>query len=305
MGCCPLVIRSIKVRSLSVEYNEISWELESTTVDVLDFTFQVLRSEGVEGPYEELSDQFGDQYIFVDDSIKSFDRYRQRHYRVRIRCKSTDEFWDFGPATLGQDTDLVASELRSHITLLMREFIGEKCWVLPVRTFGQRCKECWSESLKKKTRTGCRTCWDTSFVRGYMHPIEAWISLDPNPQQNQHTNVGKLQQSDTTARLTYYPPCKPGDLIITAAHMQRFKVVQVSQTKHVGSPVHQELQIHEVPQSNIDYLIPLKLCDELKNIFMKPERQFTNPTQLESLSDEAVNGIFSVYQTHNCKDPPC
>lgn len=304
MGC-KLQVRNIKVRSLSVEFNEISWEFESTLEDVLDYTFQILRSEGAMGPFDVLSEQFEDRYIFVDNAIRSFDRYRQYHYMIRVRHKATDEFWDFGPASSGQEADLVASELRSHIALLMREFIGERCWVLPVRTFGTRCPECWSSTLKKKTRSGCRTCYDTSFIRGYMHPIEAWVSFDPSPAQEQFASVGKLQQNDTTARMIYFPPTKPGDLIVLSADKARFKVTQVSRTKHVGTPVHQELQIHEVPQSAIEYLVPIQLCDELRNIYLKPERNFTNPQQLEALDDEAVDGIFSLYQAHSCGEPPC
>ena len=302
---CKLQVRKLKVRSLSVEFNEVSWELEPTIEDVLDYNFQVLRSESAMGPFDELSDRFEDQYLFVDNSIKSFHRYRQLHYMLRVRHKSTDEYWDVGPVANEQDPDLVASELRTHITLLMREFIGERCWVLPVRTFGTRCPTCWNESLKKRTRSGCRTCYDTSFIRGYMYPIEAWISIDPHPAVEQFSEVSKLQTNDTTARMTYFPPIKPGDLIITPTSVIRHKVTQVSTTKHVGTVVHQELQIHEIPQSAIEYLVPLQLCDELKNIFLKPERNFTNPQQLESLGDEAVNAVFSLYQTYNCGEPPC
>jgi hypothetical protein len=288
-----------------VEYNEVSWELEPTTSDVLDFTFQVLRSEGAEGPYDELCEQFEDQYLYIDNAIKSLDRYRQHHYKVRVRCRASEEFWDYGPASTGQEADLITSELRQHIALLMREFIGERCAIFPVRTSGQRCPECWSESLKKRTRSGCRTCWDTSFIRGYMHPIESWISNDPAPAGEQFSGVGKLQQTDTTYRTLYYPPLKPGDMLVSLADNARYKITQVSKTKHVGSPVHQEVQIHEVPQSSIEYLIPVELCDVLRNVFLKPERNFTNPQQLEALDDESTNAIFNLYLTDNCGERPC
>lgn len=304
MGC-KLQVTKLRVRSLSVDFNEVSWEVEPTTEDVLDYTFQVLRSEAAMGPFDELGEPFEDRYLFIDNAIKSLSRYRQLHYTVRVRRKSSGEYWDFGPETNSQEADLVTSELRSHISLLMREFIGERCWVIPVRTFGTRCPSCWSATLKKRTRSGCRTCYDTSFIRGYMHPIESWVSFDPNPAVEQFSEVSKLQVNDTTARMTYFPPLKPGDLIIMPTDKVRYKVTQVSSTKHVGTPVHQEIQIHEIPQSAIEYLVPLKLCDELKNIFLKPERNFTNPQQLEALGEEATNGIFSLYQTNNCGDPPC
>lgn len=295
MGC-QLEVRALKVRSLTIEHNELSWELESTLADVLDYTFQILRSEGVEGPYDTISAEFEDRYLFLDDSIKTLHRYRQAHYKVRVRCKATGEFEDFGPVAIGHDDDLITLELRSHITLLMREFIGERCWLLPARTFGQHCPTCWNNSLKRRTRSGCRTCWDTGYVRGYMHPIEAWVSIDPNPNAEQAASVGTLQTNDTTARLTYYPPCKPGDLLVCAARRTRYKITQVNETAHVGSPVHQEIQLHQVPESAIECSIPIKLDEALRNIFLKPERNFTNPQQLEALGPEAADGIFSLYQ---------
>jgi hypothetical protein len=304
MSSCPLTIKKLKVRSLSVDFNEVSWEVEATTIDVLDYTFQVLRSEGPEGPWDELSPQFEDQYLYLDDAVMKQHRYRQWYYKIRVRRKSSQQYWDSPAAELGQEEDLIAGELRTHINILMREFIGERCWVLPVRTFGTRCS-CYSTTLRNKTRSGCRLCWDTSFIRGYMHPIESWISFDPSPANEQFTSVGKLQQNETTARMGYFPPLKPGDLIVSSATVQRWSVTQVSETRHVGTPVHQEVQLHEVPQTAIEYDIPLKLCDELRNLFLKPERQFTNPTQLDALDDEAYNGIFSIYNTHNCGDPPC
>jgi hypothetical protein len=298
MGC-QLTIRALKVRSLTVEHNEVSWELEPTLADVLDYTFQVLRSEGSEGPYDTISAEFDDRYLFLDDSIKSLHRYRQLHYQVRVRNKVTGEFEDFGPAEIGHDDDLVTKEVRSHITLLMREFIGERCWLLPVRTFGQRCSSCWSESLKKRTRSGCRTCWETSFVRGYMHPIEAWVSIDPSANAEQMSSQGKLQQNDTTARLTYYPPCKVGDLLVCGARRTRYKVTQVNETAHVGSSVHQEIQLHQIPESALENSIPIQLDEALRNIFLKPERNFTNPQQLEALGSEVPDGIFSLYQVRS------
>ena len=293
-----LVIKDVKVRSLSVDYNEVSWELEPTTEDVLDYTFQVFRSEAAMGPFEPISVEFDDQYLYTDNIIKSFHIFRQYFYRIRIKRKDTGSFVEFTSDVPGQDADLVASELRVHIALLMREFIGERCWVLPVRTFGQRCPGCWSETLQKKTRSGCRSCFDTSWVRGYMNPIESWISIDPNPNTEQDTTFGKRQPQDTTARLTYYPPLKPGDLIIAPDNI-RWRVVQISQTKHVGTPVHQEVSMHQIPASSIEYIIELDLGKALRNIYLKPERNFTNPQQLEALNDETMEGIFSLYQVRN------
>jgi hypothetical protein len=303
MSACPITIENLKVCTLSVDHNEVSWSVRVATIDVLDYTFQVLRSESPEGPWDELSPAFEDGYIYLDNAVMSHHRYRQWYYRIRVRRKGTQEFWDSAPATQEQEVDLVGGEVRSHLTMLHREFIGVRCWVLPVRTFGPRCTSCYSVTARNKTRSGCRTCWDTSFVRGYMHPIETWVSIDPSPDVEQSTEAGKLQQTDTTARMPYFPPMKPGDVIVESAAVRRWRVNQVSKPRHVGTATHQELGIHEIPQSNIEYGIEIKLCEELRNMFMQPERNTTNPQHMDSLGKEATDGIFNLFNVG--KDRTC
>jgi hypothetical protein len=295
---CPLQIRHLRVRSLSVEHYEVSWELEATMIDVLSYTFQVLRSEGVEGPYDPVSEPFRDKYLFVDNAVYTLSRSRQTHYKLRVCKQDTSECWEFGPASAEQETDLISSELRSHISLLMHEFIGERCWVLPVRTFGQRCPTCWSPALSKRTRSGCTTCWETSFIRGYMHPIESWISLDPSNNEEQMTPLGKLQQVNSTARMAYYPPCKAGDLIVFGATNDRYRVTSVGNTRHVGTPVHQELRLHMVPQTALEYSVPIDLGEALTGMFLKPARNYTNPQQLESLDDQSYGALLGLSSPH-------
>lgn len=291
MPCLKVI--NIKVRSLSVEYNEVSWELEPTSEDALDYTFEVLRSEGPEGPFAPVAPPFDDQYIFVDNIIKSANRHRQYFYKVRITSKMSGDSEEFGPASLGADAELVTIELRTHMNLLFKEYAGRLCWLLPVRTFGQRCT-CFNETLQRRTRSGCRTCYDTGFVRGYMHPIEFWAQFDPSPKAEQETSLGKLEQSNTTLRFGYWPPAKPGDLIIESEN-RRWRVVQVSSTQHNRSVVHQEVQVHEVPKSDIEYLIELQLDKALRDITSSPPRNFTNPHNLEAFEDEHIPAIYDLY----------
>jgi len=301
---------NIKVRSLSVDFHEITWEVAPTRQDILDYTFQVLRSEAPAGPWEPISVEMEDRYLLIDNRIKAANKYRSYYYLIRVKTKQTDDTKDFGPVSKGAEADLVALEIRKHINLLMREFVGRRCWVVPVRTFGQRCPSCFNEALKSRTRSGCRTCYDTGFARGYHNPIESWVQFDPSPSDNQQTNVGEIQQTNTTFRMGYFPPLKPKDLIIEAEN-KRWRITQVSATKRLRAVVHQEGQVHEVPTSDSEYLIELDLgtgrlrgCDGdtiqpllLKDLFLAGSRNFTNPHTLESFERDEIPGIFSLYPT--------
>jgi len=296
-----LEVKNLKVRSLDVDYNEISWEIESTTEDVLDYTFAVLRSQGPEGPYEAVSTPLEDQYLFIDNHVRTGDVYRNIYYKIRVTHKPSGDTKDTEAADRGAEPDLIATEIRKHMNLLFREFIGRRCWVFPIRTFGQRCS-CWNNVLSKKTRSGCRTCFDTGYVKGYMRPIESWLSIDPNANNLQQTTVAELQQSTTTARLGYWPPLKPRDLIVEPEN-NRWRVVQVNQTEQLRAPVHQEIQIHQIPKTDVEYAMKFDIGDPLRNMFLSPARNFTNPQNLGNFLDEEIPGILSLYDTTYNKPP--
>jgi hypothetical protein len=288
-----LTVDEIGVRSLDVDYNEITWKVRSTSQDLLDYTFQVLRSEGAAGPFEPASAEMDDRYFFVDNFIRKGNEFRTFFYLIRVRDKQTGETRDFGPADAGPDPDLIATELRKHMNLLFREFIGRRCWVFPVRTFGQRCG-CRNKTLGKRTQSHCVTCFDTGFVRGYLTPVEAWMSIDPDPKSQQVMSVGSTAQSNTTARMGFFPPVKPFDLIVEPENL-RWRVVQVTGTEQLRVVVHQEVQIHKIPITDVEYKIKFDIGGSLHNMWLGPARNFTNPHSLESFRAEEFPQVLQLY----------
>jgi hypothetical protein len=295
-----LQIKNLKVRSLDLDYHEISWEVGDTHADVLDFTFQVFKSESPSGPFEAVGTPFEDRYLVIDSDIKVGNRWRKYFYKIVVKHKRTGETSESDPVALQADPDLIALEIRRNMELLMQEFAGRMCWVFPRRTFGQRCS-CFNKTLNKSTRSNCPTCFDTGFVRGYLSPIETWMQIDPSPKTENTMPLGKAQQSNTTARLGYYPPIKPGDLIVEAEN-RRWRVVQVNQTEKGRATLHQEIAMHEIPRRDIEFRIPLILETALRNIFLSPARNFSNPQNLQAFEDEQIPHIFSLYKT-SIKDP--
>jgi hypothetical protein len=286
-----LDVKDFKVRSLDADFNELSWKVGDSRESALDYQFFVLRSESPEGPFDFLGTPFSDRYIFIDNAIKADHRWRKYFYKLRVVHIPSGDTKDFGPFTKEPDADLIALELRRHMQLLFREFNGRRCFVLPVRTFGQRC-ECWNDALQKKNRSGCPLCYDTGFVRGYLSPIESWVQIEPSPKSEQNTVVGAQQQSNTTAKLAWYPPLKPRDLIIEPEN-RRWRVISVVSTEHGRAPIHQEVQLHEIPQKDIEFKIPLELDTALKDLWLAPSRNFTNPQNLDAFEGSEFLDIFN------------
>lgn len=289
-----LVIRDLRVRSLDQDFHELSWKIEDGRDDVLDYTFQVLRSESPEGPFDPLGTAFEDQYVFIDNTVKVENRWRKYWYILRVTHKASGDVQDTESIAREPDADLVTLELRRHMQLLFREFNGRRCWILPARTFGQRCA-CWNTTLGKVTTSNCATCFNTGFVRGYLSPIESWVQIEPSAKSEQQSAVGGQQQSNTTAKVAWYPTLKPRDIIIEGEN-RRWRVVTVSQTEHGRATVHQELQLHEIPPKDVEYRIPLELDKALKDLWLSPSRNFTNPQNLESFEDAELPGVFNLYR---------
>lgn len=290
-----LVVSRIRVRSLDVDFHEVSWEIDATVEDVFGYTFEVLRSESPEGPFTELTVPFRDRYIFVDNTIQNGHKWRQWHYKIRVTNKETGETELYGPADPSPEPDLILMEIRRHMQLLFQEHAGRRAWVMPIRTFGQRC-ECWDSVLGKQVRSGCIHCYDTGFSRGYMAPIESYPQIDPSPKAQQTNNVGEFQQVDTTARMAHYPPLKPGDILVEAEN-RRWRVVQVGQTEKGRAVAHQEFTIHEVPKKDVEYAIPLDMGEALRDISVSPARNFSNPQNFENYGDEELRSLEDLYDT--------
>ena len=285
-------IKEIKVRSLDLDFNELSWTLQDTQEDVLNYTFQVYRCESPMGPFEVISIPFSDRYSYIDDALQIGDKWRIYYYRLRITNILTGEFEESGSASREPEPDLVALEIRRHIQILFREHAGRKLWLLPGRQSGQRC-ECWAPRLQQRTRSGCLLCYDTGFVRGYYLPIETWGQIDPSPKANQISNVGAMQQVNTTGRFPDYPPMKPGDVLVELEN-RRWTVVSVTSTEKARAVVHQEVTLHEIPKSDVEYSIPINTQEATKNLWATPPRNFINPQNLANLEGE--DRIFNLYR---------
>ncbi len=272
-------VQRLKVVSLDRDYFEVSWQLDGPG-DPLDYEFSVQRSESPMGPWDDISPAFRDRYLFLDMDVPQANRWRILYYRIKVTYLPTQDVRYSEPGDPGAEPDLIAMEIRKHMQLLFREYNGHRSWVLPVRTFGPRCK-CWDKTLKKKTTSRCITCYDTGFLHGYHHPIESWIQYDPTANNNQQTNLGQIQQNNTTARMGYFPALKPNDLIIEPEN-RRWRVVTVSATEHGRTALLQELQLHEIPMTDIEFEIKLDIGSALRDMYINPEANYANPHNLEA-----------------------
>lgn len=289
-------IAKFRVRSLDVAQMEVTWETDSFQADVLDYTFQVLRSESAEGPFDPLTPEFEDRYIFVDRRIPNSLRYRQFWYKLRLKHKLSGDTVDVGPETQAAEPDLVAQTIRRLEQTAFTQVIGRLCWLFPRRTFGTRCTNCWDPTLSARKRANCLECYDTGFLRGFLNPIEVWVQIDPVAKALQLQQFQKDQQQLTTARMTFYPVVKPGD-VLTEAENNRWRVVGVTTTERLRATIKQELSLRAIMPTDIEYRLPINITEPLKDIQPSPGRMFTNPHNFDNAIDEKTPNVFANYPT--------
>lgn len=275
-----LQIKNFCVKSFNVDHLDLFWEIGDTWEDPSDHSFIIERSESPLGPWDQISEPFSDRYHYRDITAHCLHKWRQLWYRIKIIRKNDDTVTYTESVTKAAKPDLVASEVRRLELILFREHIGRKVWLFPVRTFGQKCPDCWDPVTRRALSSNCITCYSTTYVRGYLSPIQTYMQVDPSPKHIETLQVAETQQQNTTARLPYFPPLKPRDILIESEN-RRWRVVRVGSTQRLRSVLHYEVGLHEIPHTDIEYRLPVNI-DDLQSLEASPGREFTNPHNMEN-----------------------
>ena len=294
--------QNLRVRSLSADSLEVTWEIKDTVLDPYDFDWTIKRSESPEGPFDTLGGPFSDRYRFIDTRVNLQHRWRFYYYRIRSAKKSDPENVGYSKSTTQiAEPDLIAIEIQLLEQTVLREHIGRMCWLFPKRTFGQYCPHCMDigkSGTYRKIRSNCPTCFDSQYVRGYLDPVQIWVQFDPSPKADQQIQTGSTQQVNTSARLGAYPMLKPDDVLVEHEN-RRWRVVRVATTERLRAPVHQEITLHEISKSDVEFALPVNV-DDLTALEPSAERNFSRPQNLEAATNEEdILAVLTAYGYRN------
>lgn len=244
------------VRSLSIQANELSWQIENTTEDPWEYTFQIFRSEGQGGPWDQLTDTFTDRYYFIDTRIPKYRHSRQLFYKIKIvRRSDSNEAWSDVFSWEGP-SNKYADAITRQERLLFRKFMGQRVLILPIKTFGFRCG-CWDNVSGKRIGGDCIQCYNIGFVGGYMDAIEAYVQINAEPYKIVHAQGAETEPRANNIIATNYPLIKPYDLIIQPDLNYRWRVAVVSPTRLGGALVHQNLTVSGLAQDDMEFKIEI------------------------------------------------
>jgi hypothetical protein len=278
-----LTFTRLVARSYDLDHIDLFWEIEDSTDEVDRWSFFVLRSvDGPAGPFTQIAGPADNLFQLRDPDVNQLHNWRRYFYMIRAVHKDTAEQGEIGPVTLEQEPDLVTLELRRRFNLMLQEFNGIRVVIFPALTSGFRCPTCFDRGSNSRRSTGrqlsqnCPTCFDMTFVGGFGAPISAWMQLDPETKSVQRTDTAERSQTETSARVSAFPPLKPKDMIVDVDNM-RWQVERLTSTKKLRAVVHQEPILHAIPKSDVRYRAPINI-----DLFQRfgPDREYTRPMSL-------------------------
>lgn len=150
-------------------------------------------------------------------------------------------------------TQIRANEINRREWLLLRKFVGLDSFVFNRKTYGERCKECWSYTVEKVIKDKCETCYGTSFEGGYWNPLKSLIQYESTPNDIQLSYFGKFEVNELAAWTIAYPNIDQRDIIYRIADGKIFEVGDKKETQLQGSPVRQIFKMVELDKESPEF----------------------------------------------------
>lgn len=231
--------------SIKLEWS-MNWEHKTPTPEIA-----IERSESPEGPFETI-DGPEQREQYVDEPVPLSKKWRTYYYRLVITIDGQFEAFE-GPERIRTDPDPIALEIIRRNELLLEEYISPddpvtngKCFIYPKTTEGERCPECWDEIKGRRSKNECDRCDGTGFLKGYLDPIDIYLSFSAPKKGSQPTQMGRREQNDNVAWTSNYPIIKPQDIIIEPYHNRRWRVNNVNPSQKGRYILRQTLSIAEI-----------------------------------------------------------
>ena len=261
---------SLEVRSFSLEFLDLSWQIANTVEDISGYTFKAQRSESPQGPFEDVSKDLSETFAFRDDTVDLASKWRVFYYRIevtRLATQALEEIKGYSAvACRGFRPDLEAMEISRLHQVLLQSCIGVPVVIMKRRTSGPSCPFCFDAVRKRAVDSDCRICLGTSQYRGgFLDPIGTFVNISPSQKVLRVSSITESEPSEKAFDMSGYPLMNPGDLIIDPEN-RRFVVAQVRNRSKRGFVYRQVLQVSEIPAGDIVYKLPVEF-----SMFPTPE----------------------------------
>ncbi|MCJ7520623.1 MAG: hypothetical protein MUP21_00125 [Dehalococcoidia bacterium] len=240
----------------------IQWKLEATSQNLSNLKFFVDRGESPTEMHQlnavPVAAKGLDEYVDHTANVTDLDKiYYFRVRAVEFQGATPVQTFTSPSTTWDGDLDLVGLYIVEEHLFAHRWVYGVPVMVYKKRRDGVYCPECWDDVLQRVAKSNCRTCYGTGRLDGFYAPIEAWMSLEPDPKMEQVVDWGKRQQGQTDIQFTNYPLLSVDDIIVELKPNKFWKVSMVRAPEKNRTVILQLCRLDAVNPSDVEYKIPV------------------------------------------------
>lgn len=289
-------LKEFIVRSYDADFMDLFWTFSDSPGAQRRFHIFIEKSEdGPAGPWVQVAGPFFNTGLFRDNEFSHLHVNATVFYRLLVEDKESGESEEFGPFSPEPQPSLIAQELRRKFVLQMTESDGRRLIVFPRVVSGFRCPTCHQASSDGRT-TGrkvvgnCVDCFDTTFLGGFGTPVAVFGQLDAPSMKEQPRDIGPSRDQMTTARLPWFPPIKPGDMIVEAENIRWEVGPEVRSTQKHRAIIHYEPVLMRIPPSDVRYKVPVNVDPRLEPM---PLRELTRPMCLPDDAEDQIGDLGS------------
>jgi hypothetical protein len=272
------IVKNLIVTSLGLdnERNDILWAFTDPQAS-LAYEVWVERSGAVSGPFQLIAKTYN--AVSYTDWYKRHDEWSRYFYRLKVMRRKDMSVAEISPeASNEMQPDLVLAEIRRRGNLLLKEFNGSPVLYYPVRTDGTRCPDCWDDLARQRSRSHCKTCFDTGYVAGYYNPVLMYVNIHEDQSQiAQNPETDEMLVRPATAAVPGALTVQFGDLLLERTNI-RWTVADIDRTEKLRVKATQHLRLHQIPETDIKYRVPLPQVDTFDQIELN--REYSRPYTL-------------------------
>lgn len=235
----------------------LRWSIAPTSYPIDDIRFVIFRSNGPNGPWDEVGVAEEGTFQYTDLTVLSAGVHRNYYYVIRAASISKKGFRDSAPFVLEHDPDHIALELVRKKNVYLRVNGGVSLAVLIKKTWGSKCSRCYNQEKKLPSDPDCPSCFGTGFTGGFMRPV--FVPGLLNPPKKVIVDAGmEFDPSAVYGELSNNPILQVKDVIVDRKMNIRYTVENITPTSRRMHLVSQILTLLRVDENSILYTIAIQ-----------------------------------------------
>lgn len=263
-----LKFTSVEAEIIKLDRILVSWKIEATDEDLSKFRFRVERSNSPGGPFEPITDELVNVFLFTDVTKQMKSKWRKFYYKISVRNVETEETTESEVADLDSKPDFFLLEIRRRHDLYLRRFVGIRAAILVAKTFGQRCADCYDPVKQRQKSSSCQTCFSTGYVGGYFSQINTLVNFSPSPELVQILETGERQPNQVNMWMNFFPRLSPRDMIVEFPEQRRWRVATVGKTERLRATSRQIATVVEINRSDVEWSVPVEKFVAPEDVFL-------------------------------------